>query len=105
MDKTINEIPEIAGETLGAYFAFYPWINSKILLPQDGEIVCVPGGIARYNNGTWYTGMEDPIYQRAIMWEVWCWMPLPKAPAHYRLDAEVIAKLNSFANALRKELK
>jgi hypothetical protein len=68
--------PEIPDVTLDTH-----WINSKILLPQDGEIVCIPGGIAKYNKGNWYTGLEDPIYKKAIMWNVWCWTPLPKAPA------------------------
>lgn len=43
-----------------------------------GVPVIVSGGIAmKKTGGLWYTGMEEPMYQRPIQWEVKGWMPIP----------------------------
>ena len=46
------------------------------LTPDDGQIVIVAGGIAQYRDGVFYTGMEEPMYQRPIEWSVTWWEPL-----------------------------
>jgi hypothetical protein len=47
-------------------------------LPQEGVTVLVSGGVAQYRYGQWYTGMEEPLFQRPIQWEVTKWMPIPQ---------------------------
>jgi hypothetical protein len=29
------------------------------------------------SDGIWYSGMEEPLFQRPIEWEVKGWMPIP----------------------------
>ena len=43
----------------------------------EGVALIVSGGIAMKKNGTWYTGMEEPLYKRPIQWEVTGWMAIP----------------------------
>jgi len=46
--------------------------------PANGVPVIVKGGLAmRKTGGVWYTGMEEPLYQRPIEWQVTHWQPLP----------------------------
>ena len=45
--------------------------------PTENVIVLVSGGTAKYRNGQWYSGMEEPLFCRQIEWEVKCWMPIP----------------------------
>ncbi len=56
------------------------WISVEDKLPEEFITVIVPGGIAQYRGKNWYTGMEEPLFFRQIMWEVTYWMPLPNAP-------------------------
>lgn len=56
------------------------WISCKNRLPAERTTVLVDGGIAQLIDGIWYTGMEEPLFRRCIMWEVTHWQPLPKAP-------------------------
>ena len=56
------------------------WISVEDKLPEEFITVIVPGGIAQYKGGNWYTGMEEPLFLRQIVWEVPYWMPLPNAP-------------------------
>lgn len=51
-----------------------------MLTPKEGQVVFVHGGVAQYRNGTYYSGMEDPRYQRAIQWDVTWWLPLDWNP-------------------------
>ena len=57
--------------------------------------VFVAGGIAQKRNGVWFTGMEEPMFQRAIEWPVTVWMPLPAPPKQdagevtFRMDGSV----------------
>lgn len=47
----------------------------------EGIPVLVPGGIAmQKTGGEWFTGMEEPMYQRRIKWDVTCWKHLPEPP-------------------------
>ena len=57
------------------------WIKATDDLPKQDQIVIVHGGIAQYRSGVFYTGMEDPRYQRPIQWLVTHWMPLPTPPS------------------------
>jgi len=43
--------------------------------PREGQIVFVGGGVAQYRDGVFYTGMEDPRYERPIQWNVTWWLP------------------------------
>jgi hypothetical protein len=43
--------------------------------PQEGQIVFVHGGVAQYRDGVFYTGMEDPRWERPIQWDVTWWLP------------------------------
>jgi hypothetical protein len=45
--------------------------------PLDGDIVIVSGGTAQYRDGEWFTGMEQPQFQRPIEWKVTHYMPIP----------------------------
>ncbi len=56
------------------------WINAHEEPPQEGAVVLVAGGVAQYRDGIWYTGMEEPLYQRPIEWDVKWWMAIPSAP-------------------------
>lgn len=52
-------------------------------LPSHGEIVGVHGGVAQYRNGNFYTGMEDPRWERSIQWAVTHWVRLtPPGDGH-----------------------
>ena len=43
-----------------------------------GIPVIVAGGLAMRKTGSeWYTGMEDPRYERALQWQPKWWMPIP----------------------------
>jgi len=52
------------------------WIPVSERLPEEYITVMVAGGIARYVDGVWWTGMEEPLYQREIKWEVTHWKPI-----------------------------
>lgn len=40
--------------------------------------VIVSGGVAmKKEDGEWYTGMEEPLFERPINWTVRGWMPIP----------------------------
>ena len=56
------------------------WISVKDRLPDSEMPVIVPGGLAVYRNGTWFTGMEEPLYKRPMQWDVTHWIPLPDKP-------------------------
>ena len=46
--------------------------------PPNGVPVLVTGGVAmRKTGGEWFTGMEDPLYQRPLEWtpEWWAFIP------------------------------
>ncbi len=43
-----------------------------------GIPVIVAGGIAmQKTGGEWFTGMEEPLYQRPLQWQPKWWMPIP----------------------------
>ena len=43
-----------------------------------GVPVIVAGGVAmQKTGGEWFTGMEEPLYQRPLQWEPTWWMPIP----------------------------
>jgi hypothetical protein len=64
-----------------AYLETAPqWISFESEQPAEGQIVVVHGGIALYQGGVFYTGVEVPQFRRAIQWRVTHWMPLPKPP-------------------------
>lgn len=52
------------------------WIPVGERLPEEGKIVLVAGGIAKYIDGRWWSGMEEPLYRREIIWEVTHWKPI-----------------------------
>ena len=46
-----------------------------------GVPVIVRGGLAmKKTGGEWFSGMEEPLYQRSLQWKPDCWMPLPEPP-------------------------
>ena len=46
-----------------------------------GVPVIVRGGIAmKKTSGEWFSGMEDPLYQRPLQWKPDCWMFIPEPP-------------------------
>lgn len=45
-------------------------------LPEEGQIVFVEGGTAQFRQGSFYTGMEEPLYTRRIQWDVKWWLPM-----------------------------
>lgn len=59
---------------------FDEWISVAEKLPEQGKKVLVSGGVACMREGVWYTGMEEPLFQRPIQWKVTHWMPLPNPP-------------------------
>jgi len=54
------------------------WISTLDRFPAKHQKVIVPGGMAQYRGGLWYSGMEEPMFQRPIQWEVTRWMQLPE---------------------------
>lgn len=47
-------------------------------MPENGVPVIVSGGIAmRKTGGEWFTGMEEPLFQRPLEWEPKWWMKIP----------------------------
>ena len=53
------------------------WVSVEDAMPQPREIVLVSGGTAMFFDGAWYTGMEEPLFRRAIEWKVTHWRPIP----------------------------
>lgn len=46
-------------------------------MPPEGVPVIVAGGIAMLKtDGKWYTGMEEPLFQRALEWTPKWWMKI-----------------------------
>ena len=58
----------------------HEWVAVADRLPKDGQILIVSGGIAQYRGGFWWTGMEEPLFMRMIVWKVTHYMPLPILP-------------------------
>ena len=56
------------------------WIKTSERLPKEHTTVLVSGGVAQFIGGVWYTGMEEPLFRRRIMWPVEYWMPFPFLP-------------------------
>ena len=56
-----------------------PWIPVSESLPEEYELVVVPGGVATYHGDMWvtHTGIDQG---GRILWEVTHWMPLPEPP-------------------------
>jgi len=59
-------------------------IHSLVLgrYPPDiapkGVPVLVAGGVAmKKTGGQWFTGLEEPLFQRPIEWKVTWWAPIP----------------------------
>lgn len=55
------------------------WIESTDMLPDDREMAIVAGGIAYMQDGVWKSATMHAA-GREILWEVKCWMPMPKPP-------------------------
>ena len=52
-----------------------------------GVPVIVAGGVAmQKTGGEWFTGMEEPLYQRPLQWEPTWWMPIPTDNTRRGLD-------------------
>ena len=45
--------------------------------PKNVPVIVNGGTAMKKEDGCWYTGMEEPLFQRPIEWEVKGWMPLP----------------------------
>ena len=65
------------------------WIARAELAPQwrpeskapKGVPVIVRGGLAmKKTGGEWFSGMEEPLYQRPLQWKPDCWMFIPEPP-------------------------
>lgn len=47
-------------------------------LPPKGVPVLVAGGVAMMKTGgEWFTGMEEPLFQRPLKWTPKWWMKIP----------------------------
>ncbi len=57
-----------------------PEVATECACPAEGEIVFVQGGVAQYRKGLYYTGMEDPRWERPILWTVTWWYPAYSDP-------------------------
>lgn len=53
------------------------WISVRDMLPGEGRLVIVGGGIAEYRGGVWITQTGCDA-GREIQWRVTHWMPIPK---------------------------
>ena len=73
----VNIICDMAISSLSSPEATARWIPVEERLPENRQIVIVSGGTARYLDGIWYTGMEEPLFRRDIQWRVTHWMPFP----------------------------
>jgi hypothetical protein len=60
----------------------YQTIPVAAKLPAPNQIVIVAGGVAQYRQGNWWTGMEEPLFQRRIQWKPTWWMPIPVFPSN-----------------------
>lgn len=54
------------------------WVSTKADFPPDRRIVLVDGGTAMMRDGIWYSGMEEPYFQRPIIWNVTHWAYAPQ---------------------------
>jgi len=54
------------------------WISVEDRLPEDGRLVLVSGGVARLENGIWYS--YTGYTRQKIIWNVTHWQPLPEPP-------------------------
>ncbi len=73
---------------------------AECAVPQEGQIVFVQGGIAQFRGGTFYTGMEEPRYQRPITWRVDWWHsayinPVLATPCQHGEAQSEIARLRA----------
>lgn len=49
-------------------------------MPPKGVPVIVAGGIAMLKTGDeWFTGMEEPLFQRRLEWTPKWWMKIPES--------------------------
>ncbi|KKL78801.1 hypothetical protein LCGC14_2021280, partial [marine sediment metagenome] len=55
------------------------WRNTSEQMPAEKLPVLVDGGMAMWRDGVWYTGMEEPWFQRPIEWTVRRWAPITAA--------------------------
>jgi len=47
-------------------------------LPPVGVCVIVAGGVAKIKeDGIWYTGMEEPVFERPLEWSPKWWAKIP----------------------------
>ena len=47
-------------------------------LPPVDECVIVAGGVAKIKeDGIWYTGMEEPVFERPLEWSPKWWAKIP----------------------------
>lgn len=52
-----------------------------------GVPVLVSGGVAmKKTGGKWYTGMEEPLYQRELQWTPEWWAPIPHEPNNPKFE-------------------
>lgn len=49
--------------------------------PKDGTVIFVPGGIAHWYDGAWYSLTGQGYPGRRVTWTPLHWMPLPAPPA------------------------
>lgn len=53
-------------------------IDTEKKLPPKGVPVIVAGGVAMLKTGgEWFTGMEEPLFQRSLEWSPMWWAPIP----------------------------
>ena len=53
-------------------------------LAPKGVPVIIAGGVAMKKTGEeWYTGMEEPLFQRRLEWDPNWWSPIPNDNRHY----------------------
>lgn len=56
------------------------WQDAKTNPPELYKVVLVQGGTAMLRPRGWVTGMEEPMFECPILWEVTHWMDLPTPP-------------------------
>jgi hypothetical protein len=59
------------------------WGPQPIEEAPENVAVMVSGGVAVKRDGCWFTGMEEPLFQRPIHWEVKWWQPIRHSVEHH----------------------
>jgi len=55
-------------------------VSVDVVMPAKGVPVLVAGGVAMLKTGgEWFSGMEEPLFQRRLVWTPTWWAAIPNS--------------------------